>query len=193
MKNYFNNIEEHEKTQIANICKLVESKKLFIVASGAKYKILSRENESYTYDYTYNLIKWGFARKARNTDFFAQLHKYCPYQDFSATLAHFLNTAVISPFSSVNLISSYLPILNNSSLIIFNFAFGIFISPFCFSRYKDIRIQDTKRANTVVVVTAVIVVDNAPRRDATYILRILVSRSAPWRNQPPPFIKLVLV
>lgn len=94
MKKYFNNIEEHEKTQIANICKLVESKQIFIVASGAKYKILSRENEAYTYDYTYNLIKWGFARKARNTDFFAQVHKYCPYQDFASTLAHFFNTAV---------------------------------------------------------------------------------------------------
>lgn len=94
MKNYFMNVEEHEKTQIANVAKLIENKQLFIVASGAKYKILSRENNSYTYDYTYNFIKWGFARKARNRDFFAQVHKYCPLQDFSTTLANFLNIAV---------------------------------------------------------------------------------------------------
>lgn len=94
MKNYFKNVEEHEKTQIANIAKLIESKQIFIIASGARYKILSRENSSYTYDYTYNFIKWGFTRKARNTEFFAQLHKYCPSQDISSTLANFLNTAV---------------------------------------------------------------------------------------------------
>ena len=36
MKNYFMNVEEHEKTQIANVAKLIENKQLFIVASGAK-------------------------------------------------------------------------------------------------------------------------------------------------------------
>lgn len=98
MKSYFKNLEEHEKTQVANVAKLIENKQIFIVASGAKYKILSRENSAYTYDYTYNFIKWGFARKVRNSDFFAQVHKYCPSQNISATLANFLNTAVAMGF-----------------------------------------------------------------------------------------------
>ena len=90
---HFTNLEEYEKGIICEMCKAIESRKALIIAAGSRWKVLV-PGENYTYDYTYNLIRWGFARKARNTDHHAQLHKYCPHQDISGTLAMFLNTAV---------------------------------------------------------------------------------------------------
>ena len=90
---HFTNLEEYEKEIICEMCKAIESKKALIIAAGSRWKFLV-SGANYTYDYTFNLIRWGFARKARGTDFHAQLHKYCPNQDISGTLANFLNTAV---------------------------------------------------------------------------------------------------
>jgi hypothetical protein len=92
-RNYFNNVEQYEITVISEMCKAIETRKALIIAGGKRWKMLV-SGENYTYDYTYNLIRWGFARKARNTDHHAQLHPYCPNQYISGCLAHFLNTAV---------------------------------------------------------------------------------------------------
>lgn len=93
MKKYFKNIEEHEIFSVREMCKAIEGKSVFVVCTENKWKMLV-SNGKYTYDYTFNLCRWGFARKAKNSDFLACLHKYCPNQDISSTLSRFLNTAV---------------------------------------------------------------------------------------------------
>lgn len=94
MSKIFKNLNEGDVNIIQFICKLIEEDKIYFVANNKRYKILSRESERYTYDYTYNFCRWGFAKKARNTDFHAALHPYCPNQDMAATMARFINTAV---------------------------------------------------------------------------------------------------
>lgn len=91
---YFKDIKEEDKLIIKGMCEIIEKGTCFIVANEKRWKFLSRESNMYTYDYTYNLCRFGFARKARNSDFHAALHRYCPNQDISSTLANFLNTAV---------------------------------------------------------------------------------------------------
>lgn len=92
----FKDVSEDDKRIISNMCSLIEKQHVFVVASGKRWKLLSRESENYTYDYTYNLVRFGFAKKAKGTDFAAQLHKYCPNQDISGSLSYFLNCAVDS-------------------------------------------------------------------------------------------------
>lgn len=97
MKKYFNEIGDFEKGIIETMCEAIESRRVFVVASNKRWKMLCHSEGNavhYVYDYTYNLIRWGFAKKARNTDFHAALHPYCPNQDISGTLSNFLNTAV---------------------------------------------------------------------------------------------------
>lgn len=91
---YFKNITEDDKYIINNMCKQIEGDKIFCVCTGKRFKILSRESSQYTYDYTYNFIRFGFATKARNTDFHAKQHPYCPNQYMAQIIANFINTAV---------------------------------------------------------------------------------------------------
>lgn len=93
MKNYFKNVEEHEICAIQFMCKAIELKKLHIVCTNANYKMLVSDG-NYTYDYTYNLCRFGFAKVSRKSKHLAMLHKYCPYQDVAQSLSAFLNTAV---------------------------------------------------------------------------------------------------
>lgn len=94
MKKYFNNIEENEKSIIKTMCEAIESKKLHIVCNTNKFKMLVTASNGYTYDYTYNLCRWGFAKKSRSSDWLAVLHPYCPNQGISNALSNFINIAV---------------------------------------------------------------------------------------------------
>ena len=93
MKKYFNNVEEYEKSSIVAMCEAIESKQLHIVCTTNKFKMLVTRSR-YTYDYTYNLCRWGFARKSRNNDRLAMLHPYTHCQYVSTVLSNFLNRAV---------------------------------------------------------------------------------------------------
>ena len=91
----FNKLEDHELYSVVEMCKAIENKRVVLVCSDKRWKMIVPSCESgYPYDYTYNLMRWGFATKARNSDHHARLHPYCPNQDMSATLARFINTAV---------------------------------------------------------------------------------------------------
>lgn len=90
---YFRNITEDDRFIIADMCKSIEDDKIFFVSTDKKFKMLVRGN-TYTYDYTYNLIRYGFATKARGTDFHAKQHAYCPNQYTAQVQANFINTAV---------------------------------------------------------------------------------------------------
>ena len=91
---YFKDLNEYEKATITTMCEAIESKKLHIVCTTNKYKMLVTASNGYTYDYTYNLCRWGFARKSRNNDQLAILHPYTPCQYISTVLSNFLNRAV---------------------------------------------------------------------------------------------------
>ena len=90
----FKNITEDDKYIIQNICKCIEEEQLFFISTNNKLKIMSRENPQYTYDYTHNFIRFGFARKVRGTDFMAKQHLFCPNQHCAQLLASFINNAV---------------------------------------------------------------------------------------------------
>ena len=94
MKKYFANLESYELSSVTAMCEAIESKRLHIVCAGNKFKFLVTGENGYTYDYTFNLCRWGFARKARNNSHLAMLHPYCPNQGIASSLSHFLNTAV---------------------------------------------------------------------------------------------------
>lgn len=90
---YFRNITEDDRFIISDMCKSIEDDKIFFVSTDKKFKMLERGN-TYTFDYTYNLIRFGFAAKARGTDFHARQHPYCPNQYTAQVQANFINTAV---------------------------------------------------------------------------------------------------
>lgn len=91
---YFKNISEIDKFIINNICRQIENDGIFCVSTDKKFKLLGRESSLYTYDYTYNFIRFGFATKARNTDFHAKQHPYCPNHYIAQIIANFINKAV---------------------------------------------------------------------------------------------------
>lgn len=91
---YFSNIEDHDRVIIAGICSDIENGRITVISTDRRYKIVSPGENGYLYDWTYNFIRFGFAKKARNTEFYAAQHPYCPYQNTSAVICHFFNTAV---------------------------------------------------------------------------------------------------
>ncbi|MBR4983217.1 MAG: hypothetical protein IKY94_11730 [Lachnospiraceae bacterium] len=93
MKKYFENIEEHEKIIIAGMCKAIESGSMTAIVAGKRWKAVEPDR-SYILDWSYNLQRWGFAKKARGSEHHLALHPYCPIQDISSTFANFLNTSV---------------------------------------------------------------------------------------------------
>ena len=95
MKKYFANLDEADRCIIESMCKAIESQRCFIISTEKRWKFMvPAEDGSYVYDYTYNLIRFGFTRKARNNDFQASQHSYCPHQYTSGVLSNFLNPAV---------------------------------------------------------------------------------------------------
>jgi hypothetical protein len=90
---YFKNITEEDKFIISEMCRSIENDNAFFVSTDKKFKMLVRGN-SYTYDYTYNLIRFGFATKARGAEFHAKQHSSCPNQYTAQVQANFINTAV---------------------------------------------------------------------------------------------------
>lgn len=91
---YFSNLEDCDRAIIADICKDIETGRITIISTDRKFKIVSPGANGYLYDWTYNFIRFGFARKSRTSDFYAQQHAYCPNQHTSAIVANFINTAV---------------------------------------------------------------------------------------------------
>ena len=91
---YFSGIEEHDRAIIAGICSDIENGRITIISTDRKFKIVSPGANGYLYDWTYNFIRFGFAKKSRSSEFHAQQHAYCPNQHTSAILANFINTAV---------------------------------------------------------------------------------------------------
>lgn len=93
-KEDFTKVDECDLINIRSMCKAIEARTCFVIASNKRWKMIVAGDNKYPYDYTWNLIRWGFARKARGTDFYAQLHPYCPNQGISTSLSCFLNKAV---------------------------------------------------------------------------------------------------
>ena len=91
---YFSGIEDHDRAIIAGICSDIENGRITIISTDRKFKIVSPGSNGYLYDWTYNFIRFGFAKKSRSSEFHAQQHTYCPHQHTSAILANFINTAV---------------------------------------------------------------------------------------------------
>jgi hypothetical protein len=93
-KKYFINVvDDYEKNIIATMCEAVENQNIIAFATNNKVKFIQPLNTGIS-DWTYNLIRYGFAKSAKNNPYLARLNKYVPYQDVSSTLACFLNTAV---------------------------------------------------------------------------------------------------
>ena len=97
-KKYFKGIEDYEKSIIPQMCQAIESRSIVFISTDKRFKVMSAGENGYLYDWTYNLCRWGFARKSRNSDFHAQQHPYCPHQHMSGIVAHFLNEAVEQGF-----------------------------------------------------------------------------------------------
>lgn len=91
---YFSNLEDCDRVIIADICKDIENGRITIISTDRKFKIVSPGANGYLYDWTYNFIRFGFAKKSKSSDFHAQQHAYCPNQHTSAIVANFINTAV---------------------------------------------------------------------------------------------------
>lgn len=93
-KKFFTNVvEDYEKNIITTICEAVENHNITAIATNNKVKFIQASNAGIS-DWTFNLIRFGFAKSAKNNSHLARLNKYVPYQDISSTLACFLNTAV---------------------------------------------------------------------------------------------------
>ena len=91
---YFSGIEDHDHAIIAGICSDIENGRITVISTDRKFKIVSPGANGYLYDWTYNFIRFGFARVSRSDRFCAQQHSYCPNQHTSAIIANFINTAV---------------------------------------------------------------------------------------------------
>lgn len=87
-------VDECDLMSIQTMCKAIETRTCFIIANNTRWKMIVAGDNKYPYDYTWNLIRWGFASKARGTDYHARLHPYCPNQGISTTLSCFYNKAV---------------------------------------------------------------------------------------------------
>lgn len=93
-KKFFTNVvEDYEKNIIATMCEAVENHNITAIATNNKVKFI-QPTQNGVFDWTYNFIRYGFAKPAKNSSHLARLSKYVPHQDISSTLAHFLNTAV---------------------------------------------------------------------------------------------------
>ena len=93
-RKYFSVIEDSDRANIANICSDIENGRITIISTARKFKIVSPGENGYLYDWTYNFIRFGFARVSRSDRFCAHQHPYCPNQHASAILSNFINTAV---------------------------------------------------------------------------------------------------
>lgn len=92
-KKYFKDLDDCEKCIIVQMCEDIENRDIVFISTDKRFKVMGK-NRSFMSDWTYNLCRWGFARKSRNSDFHAQQHPYCPHQHMSGVIAHFINTAV---------------------------------------------------------------------------------------------------
>jgi hypothetical protein len=93
-KKYFTNVvEDYEKNIIATMCEAVENYNITAIAANNKVKFIQPTKMGVS-DWTFNFIRFGFAKSAKNNPHLARLNKYVPYQDVSSTVACFLNTAV---------------------------------------------------------------------------------------------------
>ena len=90
---YFSNLQEYDIMNIAEVCEAIETKAVILVCTDKRFKVIVPRG-GYPSGWTYNIIRWGFARKCRNSDFHAQQHAYCPHSYMAGVLAHLLNTAV---------------------------------------------------------------------------------------------------
>ena len=91
---YFSGVEASDLSIIAGICSDIENGRITVISTDRKFKILSPGTSGYLFDWTYNFIRFGFAKGSRSSKFHAQQHPYSPNQYTSAILANFLNTAV---------------------------------------------------------------------------------------------------
>ena len=92
---YFSGVtESYEVSIIAEMCEAIEAGRVSVLSTDKRFRIITPGANGYIYDYTYNFIRWGFAKKARGNEFTAAQHPYCPNQHVSATIANFINTAV---------------------------------------------------------------------------------------------------
>jgi hypothetical protein len=91
---YFSGVEDHDRVIIAGICSDIENGRITVISTDRKFKIVSPGDNGYLFDWTYNFIRFGFARKSRSSEFHAQQHPYCPNQTVNAIIANFINTAV---------------------------------------------------------------------------------------------------
>lgn len=71
MKKIFKNFDEtFDKDTIQYMCSIIEKQRYVIIANQkcTRWKLISRCSPDYSYDYTYNLIRWGFVKKGKNAD-----------------------------------------------------------------------------------------------------------------------------
>lgn len=96
MRKYLKISEDYELETIKSMCSAIESKKCFIIACDKTndWKMIVAGDNGYPYDYTYNLIRWGYAKQKRGCHTIAKLHPYCPNQGISSALSRFLNDCV---------------------------------------------------------------------------------------------------
>ena len=77
---------------LEEICEEIERNKLFFVWDSARNRAQCLiKNSEYIGQRSYILIKLGFFRPCKNSDFSFKLNKYCPSQSISAALARFLD------------------------------------------------------------------------------------------------------
>ena len=91
---YFSGISDSDRENIANICSDIENGRISIISTDRKFKIVSPGANGYLFDWTYNFIRFGFARVSRSDRFCAQQHSSCPNQYTSSIISNFINTAV---------------------------------------------------------------------------------------------------
>ena len=96
-ENYFTGFDrENDLCVLQSMCSAIEKNQMFCICNAAatKFRFCVAGENGYPYNYTWNLIRWGFARKARNSDYDAQCDKLCPNNYISGTLSHFYHEAV---------------------------------------------------------------------------------------------------
>ena len=72
-KKYFKDLDDCEKCIIVQMCEDIENRDIVFISTDKRFKVMGK-NRSFMSDWTYNLCRWGFARKSRNSDFHAQQH-----------------------------------------------------------------------------------------------------------------------
>lgn len=92
-KNIWANLDEYQKTTVQRICKAIEEDRIFIVATEKHWKVLERDGNIYTNDWSYVFQHLGVARKARNNEWCLATHKHFLITDIEAKISLFLATA----------------------------------------------------------------------------------------------------